>query len=56
MAQNPEIVSRFDKYGYVVRWTAPYAYHQNYPSKVPHRYIVESARSLMEGHKVPLRL
>ena len=41
MAQNPEIVSRFDKYGYVVRWNAPNAYHQVFLDEGPHRYIGE---------------
>ena len=38
MAQKPEIVSLFDKYGYAVRWTFPDASHQNYPDEGPHRY------------------
>ena len=50
MSRNPTIVSLLEKYGYVVIRTSPDASHQNSPAKTPHRYIVESVGSLMEGH------
>ena len=56
MAWNPAIVSLFEKYGYAVRQNDPDASRQNCPAEVSHRYIVESSRSLMEGHPFPLKL
>ena len=56
MAHNPEIMSFFYIYGYVVRSTAPDASHQNYPAEGAHRYIVEKIGYLMEGHTFPLKL
>ena len=56
MTHNPAIVSLFDKYGYAVRRTDPDTYYQNYPDEVPHIYTGKSGRSLMEGHKDPLKI
>ena len=49
-------MSIFDKYGYEVRISAPVVSDKNYPYEGPHRYIVYSVRSLMEGHQIPLKL
>ena len=47
MARNPTIVSLFDKYGFVVRWTDPDAHPKNYPAEGLFRYIGEAVRYLI---------